>query len=514
MFNALNAHLRQRFDRLPRKLKAFKRDEQGAIALLFALILLPMMLLMGAGIDYSRSVIDRSQAQDALDAAVLATVKQVPYLTDGELRNMVESFVSANTPAASNINVDLVEISRNPNTLKVWASGSTKMTFMKLAHVETVDFKAVSKAEAGNQSIEVVMVLDNSGSMSSSMGTLRAASKELVDTLEEHKKSFKELKIGVVPFNHLIRLDDGREDAKWLDQNAKSSIHRKNLPPKSNRFKILKKLTDPDTGKAVEWEGCMEARPHPLDVKDSAPVANTKDSYFVPYFYPDTKEYYNSVKNYGYQSGLNRYLPRLSYYPGSTNGQKKRWGYYFKQTLYDNGRGPNYYCYIQRLQPLTKTLSTVRTKLSGMQAGGYTNIHMGTIWGVRLLSPQEPYTQGASYSDVENRKFLIVMTDGANTYSSHYQAYGWAHDGRISGSSSIRNEMNARTSESCEEAKGAGIEVFTIAYNNPGKTTEDMMKACATNGGDGHYFDADNRSELTAAFEEIAKAISKVRLTE
>jgi hypothetical protein len=139
---------------------------------------------------------------------------------------------------------------------------------------------------------------------------------------------------------------------------------------------------------------------------------------------------------------------------------------------------------------------------------------MGTIWGLRLLSPQTPYTEGASYSDTETRKFLIVMTDGANTYSRHYQAYGWSSDGRISGSGSTQREMNTRTSESCTEAKDNKVEVFTIAYNNPGWTTEQMMRNCASNGGSGHYFKAKNRGELMKAFEEIAKAISKVRLTE
>lgn len=496
-----------------KRIRHFGRDEDGAIAIIFAIVLIPLLALVGAAIDYSRTVIDRSQTQDALDAAVLAAVKQVPYLTDGELRNMVESFVNANIPSSTKVNIDLVEISRNPNTIKVWASGSTEMTMMKLVKVNELDFKAKSKAEAGNQSIEVVMVLDNSGSMGSSMGTLKAASKDLVNTLEAHKKSFKSLKIGVVPFNHLVRADTGRENAKWLDQNAVASLHRKNLPPNSNRFELFKTLRNPYNNKPEVWGGCMEARKHPYDVKDTAPTSGQRDSYFLPYFYPDTREYYNSTKYWSSKKYLNDYLPS---YVRRGKPDWTTWNRYgeYRGQKFRKGRGPNYYCYIPRMQPLTDNLTTVRNKLNGMNARGYTNIHMGTIWGLRLLSPQEPYTQGASYSDVENRKFLIVMTDGANTYSSHYQAYGWSSDGRISGSGSIQREMNKRTSESCTEAKNNKVEVFTIAYNNPGWTTEQMMRQCASNGGDGHYFKAQNRSQLMKAFEEIAKAISKVRLTE
>ncbi len=488
--------------------RAFQRDEDGAIAIIFALVLLPMLALMGAAIDYSRMVIDRSQAQDALDAAVLATVKQIPYMRDNELRNMVESFVSANVPSGTDVNIDLVQISRNPNTIKVWASGETEMTFMKLLQIDRKPFKAKSKAESGNQGIEVVMVLDNSGSMRYSMSSLKSAAKDLIDVLEENKEEFKSLKVGVVPFNHLIRLDAGRETAKWLDQNAKSSVHRYNLPPKSNRFELFKTLKDPYTKKAEEWEGCMEARPHPYDVMDTSPESTKNDSYFIPFFYPDTREAHNHRYN-----SYNDYLPKKVKWNKPNKSTYERYGEYYKQK-FSKGRGPNYYCYIARLQPLTSNMNSVRTKLSSMQANGYTNIHMGTIWGVRVLSPQTPFSEGASYNDTENRKFLIVMTDGANTYSGHYQAYGWSNDGRISGSSSIQREMNNRTEEACQEAKDNKIEVFTIAYNNPGSTTKAMMKRCGTNGDDDHYFDASNASKLKKAFEEIAKAITKVRITE
>lgn len=488
--------------------RAFRRDEDGAIAIMFALLLIPMLALIGTAIDYSRIVIDRSQAQDALDAAVLATVKQIPYMPDGELRSMVEAFVKANVPKGTKVNIDKVQISRNPNTIKVWASGETKMTFMQLLKVNKKEFKAKSRAESGNQGIEVVMVLDNSGSMRYSMGSLKSAAKDLVDVLEDNKKEFKDLKIGVVPFNHLVRLDAGREEAKWLDLEAKSSVHRNNLPPKSNRFDLFKTMKDPYTKRAEKWEGCMEARPHPLDVQDTPATSSNANSYFIPFFYPDTREPNNNRYN-----SYNDYLIKKVKKNKPNKNTYEKYGEYYKQT-FKKWRGPNYYCYISRLQPLTKNMNTVRNKLSNMEANGYTNIHMGTIWGLRLLSPQAPYSEGASYNDTENRKFLIVMTDGANTYSSHYQAYGWSGDGRISGSRSIQKEMNNRTEEACQAAKSNKVEVFTIAYNNPGSTTKAMMKRCGTNGDDDHYFDASNASKLKEAFEEIAKAITKVRITE
>ena len=193
------------------------------------------------------------------------------------------------------------------------------------------------------------------------------------------------------------------------------------------------------------------------------------------------------------------------------NNQKKKFGEYYKQT-FTHGRGPNKECYIKRLLPLNENMTTVKTHLNGMVANGWTNIHMGTIWGLRLLSPQVPFTEGRPYSDHENKKFLVIMTDGANTYTSEYHAYGWSTDGRISGSSSIVREMNVRTKESCQAAKSEGVQVFTVYFGNPGGSTEDVMTTCASTGD--HYFVAKNRAQLIKAFEDIAKAVNAIRLTD
>ena len=105
---------------------------------------------------------------------------------------------------------------------------------------------------------------------------------------------------------------------------------------------------------------------------------------------------------------------------------------------------------------------------------------------MRILSSQEPYTEGKSYSDDENVKFLIVMSDGANTYTNQYHAYGWSSDGRISGFGGTVTEMNKRTLESCTAAKDAGVIVYTIAYGSIGSSTTRMLRDCATRAGNAY----------------------------
>ncbi|WP_319532818.1 pilus assembly protein [uncultured Cohaesibacter sp.] len=519
---ALNKAFMSLADRSSSKARSFCRDESGAIAITFAVALIPILIMIGAAVDYSRIALNRSEAQDALDAATLAAVKKAENLTDDEVRTLVEDFVNANLPDTVKINIDLVEISRNPSNLKVWASGETKTTFMRIAGIDTSEFEATSSAIAGDKTVEIALVLDNSGSMAGSRITaLKEAANSLVDILEESTADAEDLSIGIVPFNHLVRIDEGSQDASWLDWDTKSSVHRNNLPTSSNRFELFETLIDPYTKKAEEWEGCMEARMHPYDIKDTAPSSSYKDSYFLPYFYPDTHEdfnnEYNSYNNYlDCDSSSSKKGKKGSSNQSSCNSSDDgslwyQYGEYYEQT-FTKGYGPNYSCYVNRILPLTSNMTTVRSNINNLGASGNTNIHLGTIWGLRVLSPQQPYTEGREYSDDENLKFLIIMSDGANTYGSAYQAYGWADDGRIDGSSSTVREMNTRTLEACEAAKDDGVHVYTIAYGNLDSSTTEMMEDCATS--EDNAYTPQNTSDMVQVFKDIAEALTTIRLTE
>nr|WP_321980629.1 TadE/TadG family type IV pilus assembly protein [uncultured Cohaesibacter sp.] len=506
---------------------SFRRDQSGAIAIIFVLSLLPIIMMLGAAIDYARAALARSEAQDALDAATLAAVKQVGTMDEEEITDLISAYLSANGPKDSNITIEAVDIEESPTSLQVWASGSTQMTLMQFANIDNIDFTITSKSVAGNKTLEVVMVLDNSGSMGSSAGSktriqaLRDAATELVELLDEKKQDDDSLSFGLVPFTQMVRLTadlDGEDwkEVPWIDHDGVSSINSDNLPPKSNRLDLFATLTDPYTHKAVEWAGCVEARPPPLDIKDTTPSSSNPDSYFVPFFHPDRREPNNNRVSTRYSD---YYLPRDDWAKNETYAERQAYGYYFEQTIRKSSYGPNYWCDMQRIVPLTNDTSTIKTQINSMVANGATNIHMGTIWGLRLLSPQAPYTQGRAYDDEENIKALIIMTDGNNTYySNYYHAYGWSDDGRISGSSSIVNEMNTRTSEACEAAKDAAsdssqqIKIFTIYFGSPSSSTTKMLKGCASK--DEWYKSVSNATELSEVFQNIASELSNLRLVE
>lgn len=200
------------------------------------------------------------------------------------------------------------------------------------------------------------------------------------------------------------------------------------------------------------------------------------------------------------------------------------------------GRGPNWDCPSNALLPLTNTKSLVSSAISAMEPQTYTNIHQGAVWGFHMLTPGEPLTEAREFTTA-TYKVMILMTDGENTVQGYstsnmnramgYMAYGFpgppvasgtAYNGRLfstanptpNSESAVTEAMNARTLETCANAKTAGITIYTIGLNAPNTTTEDMLRGCATS--PGHAYFPTQSSELITVFSQIASQLSNLRL--
>lgn len=507
----------------------FFKDASGNVAIIFTLSFSAFMVLLAGSIDFSRRENDRARLQHAVDAAALAAAVLPASATDAEIIQEALDFLNANA-GESLAERSIFTITRDDDAVTITAEGKVPTTMLAVASIESMDIYAEATAVRPLLNLEVAMVLDNSGSMNTDdkIGTLRDVATDLVDTLHEAAGPGSTVKIGLVPFSATVNVGSSNLGAAWLDNSAQSSIHKNVFGgANANRFSMYGAL-------GTTWRGCVEMRPSPYDVSDEPPNAGNPDTLFVPFFAPDEPDDNNRYPNsyiwdqppsttsinasklstsqlQARQNGINKYSAQ-TYTPSPST--------YFSG--YNQDKGPNFMCDSAPIKPLTTDKDEINAAIASMVALGATHIHQGVIWGLRVLSPGEPFTQGAAYDDKTVRKYLIVLSDGANSINvlnnhnkSIYSSYGHIIDNRLgvntNNQSLVTTKMNERTVEACAAAKSVGITVYTIAFDITQADLETMMKTCATT--TSRYYKAEDASELEAAFESIVKDITQLRLT-
>ncbi len=320
-----------------------------------------------------------------------------------------------------------------------------------------------------------------------------------------------------------------------------------------SRWTLLDKI-------GVAWDGCVEMRPDPYNTTDTTPDSVTADTLFVPMFAPDEPDKKNNSEDGDYTNKyLNDYVRVGTDYAatstnfGSNSKQHLRQDWTVKYNndakLKDNKNkvligqersrdfgpyGPNMGCTTDPIQPLTTDPATAITAIENMDAGGYTNVQAGLVWGWRTVSANLPFDEGRSYDVPENDKYIILMTDGNNTYpaqstlnKTEYYAWGFGkddrvEDGLVSATSDV-DAMNQQTARTCENIKAvqdadgeAAIKIFTIVYDvADGSSVKDLLYDCASTSktGEKYYYDVEGAG-LAAAMASIGNEISQLRIAE
>ncbi|MGI9402500.1 MAG: pilus assembly protein TadG-related protein [Rhizobiaceae bacterium] len=626
----------------------FLRSNSGSYGILMGVMAFPLVGMAALALDYSAVMRDRGEIQESLDAAALATSK---YFATGastdELETYAQDFFEANLP--NYIDDDNVEFSFEvaseekiddegaPYTEKSIALNASLTYDTFVARVMGHDqwIANLSSAVAmGNITVEIAIVMDNSGSMRSNnrINIAKKTSKDLVEAIFNGAGASNRqdpVQFALVPFAASVNVGAENANARWLDRNGWATIHNENLdwdhtyvrPSNSqdweahdlgdghfayremingawewrSRFDIFDML-------GVNWEGCVEMRPWPHNTQDTHQLVNSsnvdnvesglsdadgKDALFVPLFAPAEPSNTYAFKNssgkkshtYDRHNYYNDYLydwkrPKASnpsklqqlydntnfddpYDNGVISGNqndRQNWVWRYQAAAIkskfktmpigqSDTYGPNYRCTTAPIKELTTSQSDIKNAIDSMDADGMTNIQQGISWGWRMVSSREPFTQGREESDVDNRKFVIVLTDGNNTYGTSHtpneSAYGaWGYDKHGRRSEGLENadlpdlykstnintqekEMNAHTLQTCENAKADGVTVFTIAFDvSNGSSVKQLLDACAGSAiVDGQeiaangqfYFDV-NGGDLEAAMGQIAAQISDMRI--
>ncbi|MGL4487982.1 MAG: hypothetical protein ACRCU5_00870 [Rhizobiaceae bacterium] len=413
------------------------------------------------------------------------------------------------------------------------------------------------------------------------------------------------------------------------NENPSSSTSSCRVFNRSNTTEVLVNSTAASSATGISvnnlnakyrWSGCVEARPNGLDVTDAAATGTAA---FVPFFGPDELNLSQYNSSSAMIAGNNNWWPdyetdtdlrnnahwshsdsgqlissnagNSSWQSGTARPREVNVAKYFvnkpftsgtgpssslnrtAQSAYFTGEpGPNDGCRTTPITPLTSSITTLHSAINAMSATNSTNIPEGLAWGWRSISSREPFSQGVSETRKDIDKVVIVLTDGANTYSNYdtvgnggdmaanktnnfaYGRTGYAGNGGTNGTSSpssttnitrlFQNTTANKTDHSdsnfqkamdekmlalCGNIKNEDIILMTVALdmdpaNYPSAERPAIVKAiqtmstCAgdsrskknTNGTPKKLFWNAKSDNLDETFKEIADELSNLRFTQ
>ena len=483
------------------ELRRFRDNESGAVAMIYGPMAIMLLIAAGVAIDYSRAYLVKKEIGRALDAAVLAAGSMA--VTDQDaMRDMAERYFDANISEKTKLHYNpQITVAFGDEEVTVTSEAVVPTILMKLAGHESVSVDARSVAGRTLVNIEVALVLDNTGSMSGSkMSDLKSAAKTLVDTLYDPQGSENFVQFALVPFTGGVNVGTDKINASWIDKDGVSTAAQEDF--KNSYFYWLNPFYLGMTGVEAlghfnaDWQGCVRARVGTgsdgeggtvdLDLWDVPPNGSDPNTLWAPMIKP----VYGYTTWWGGQPSNSSIRNRLEYDDTCPNAE---------------------------ILPLTNVASTIKSRIDGMNASGWTSIPIGLIWGWRVLSSDAPYTEGATYDTENMRKVIVLLTDGENNHQYYdpdprdgvYSAYGMPAYGHL-GTGWLGNKLDDKLEDICENVKSKNILIYSITFQVNDAGTRNLMRDCATR--EDMYFNSPSGASLQDAFDEIASGLQKLRL--
>lgn len=478
---------------------SFLRKKDGATAMTFAITLPVAALAAGVAVDTGKLIAARDNLQQVTDSASLA-VARTNLVNEVDLKNFIRSHIRSTTNEnLTNIDVGNVTIDRD-NNIFVTTKGVYSTNFMGLAGVNTINVTVNTKVvRTFPGRVEVALVLDNTYSMSlatpgggTRMAALKNASEVLINELEADPSG--KVWMAVVPYADYVNVGTGNRGQPWVSVPL-DVVDRGTCTINTTRQNCR--------GGVVRQKTCTR-------ITDGVPVTYSCPEVLVP-------QTCTTVSVRPYETCVGGTTSKWFGCVGSrTVGTLRLTD---DQTLvpYPGRMGTRRLC-PGPILPLTNDFDRVRSSIAAMSPSStlyepLTYLPAGLVWGLNVLSPSAPFTQGRSYDreNIEPRKVMVFMTDGENTL--RFNGTTGSHD-PLNGDPAIaatqRTTTDNETQILCTNAKNRGIEIFTVGLGVTDPQALNLLKSCASDLN--HHFDATDTASIEAAFRAIAANLRAIRL--
>ncbi|MCK5933264.1 MAG: TadE/TadG family protein [Fulvimarina manganoxydans] len=234
------------------------RDANANVAMIFALVLPVLVLGAGSAVDFGGAVMAEQEIQSSIDKAALVAARRAGALDEQGLKSIADAFffenISDERRQDTVLRYEGIEKIAGNRVLTLSATRNYKALFANaLRYVsngtlnwDPLPITVRTQIVIENRSIDMALVLDNSGSMAwaegvpntsapngqSKLDKLKDAAQSLVkDLMAVNSEAIGEppVRIGIVPFSSAVNVGKAYQNADWIDRFGESSIHHENL---------------------------------------------------------------------------------------------------------------------------------------------------------------------------------------------------------------------------------------------------------------------------------------------
>jgi Flp pilus assembly protein TadG len=440
--------------RIRQAAERFAGANQGNIAVIFAIALLPILSFIGAAIDYTRANSARSSMQAALDSTALMLSKDFSEgrISESQIEAKAQAYFAAlytNTDANSvSVHAVYTPSTSMGSTIQVTGSGAVTTQFMKVAGFPNISFNTASTSAWGNVRMRVAIALDNTGSMrdDGKMPAMQQAAKALIDQLSALAKNPGDIYISIVPFSKDVNMGASNYTQPWIDWTDWDAANGTSTCTAWDwRGRCTRSTWTPANHNT--WTGCFTDRDQNYDTMNTTPTTAMPSTLFP-------------AEQYSYcRSGNNPYL--------------------------------------QPIMPLSYNWTQLKTLIDGMEPTGMTNQGIGLAWAWMTLGTGAPFNAPAKDPNYTYKDAIILLSDGLNTQNRWY---------------SNANQIDTRQRTLCDNAKAAGITIYTVHVNtgSPPDPTSAVLQYCAS--GTDKFFLVTSASQTLTVFNTIGNSLSKLRV--
>jgi hypothetical protein len=527
---------------MDRMLRRLWKDTKGNTLAIFAAALVPLVVVIGSGLDLSFAYMAKAKLQNACDAAALAGRQSMDgnswtTANETEARKFFDFNFPDGTLGAQSLAFDIDQDPNDNSQIIGIASAAIPTSLMHIFGFDTIDIQANCDAKRDLGHNDVMLVLDTTGSMTNSPSIggdtkivrLRNGASGLYRALEDSANG-SITRFGIVSYSQTVNVARSLKNRDILKEQSyndgtftwsECDVWWGYLYNCESDGEVYDTIADTPY---IGWNGSKygttsfthvgEKTVH-IDDTQWASAGNTTNENRRD-FRKSGDGCIEERSSIGQTVSPVTILQTVSQndidaVASNGNDTTYQWGRYDPES--QEGQSSSACPSESQKLATYASESAFNTAIDNATANvtGYTYHDIGMLWGARFLSPTGMFSADnpTSHGVVPVNRHIVFMTDGALvTTGSTYSAYGIDnyHD-RIDGTESLQDKHINRFHSICDLVKSTGTTVWVIALD---VTDTDDIDDCATSSA--HFYTSDG-SDLEEIFENIGRGIGNLRLT-